>query len=67
MKLLKRERIELPEVQRKTTKHASKAASFGVLAACLGVIAATVAKGIQLDKKEAADKELNSTEDEVDK
>ena len=50
MKSMKKETIETLGKKRKI---ASKGASFGVIAACIGVMAAVVAKGIQLDKKEA--------------
>lgn len=49
MRSMKKE--EVKTLGKKRT--ASKGAGFGVIAACLGIMIATVAKGIQLDKKEA--------------
>jgi len=64
MKNMKRETVDLPV---KTRKSGSKRVSFGVMAFCIGVMAVSVLKGMQLDKKEAElnkEKEENETEKE---
>ena len=53
MKAMKKEKVDLKGKKR----YASKGASFGVIGAVIGIMAAVVAKGIQLDKEEAASKE----------
>ncbi len=55
MKEMKREKVDIPKMKRKSV--ASKKPSWGIIAACIGVMIATVAKGIQLDKKEAESKD----------
>lgn len=58
MKEMKRETVEVPKEKRKCSL---KSASIGIILFCVGVMAMSVAKGIELDKKEA---ELKQTEDE---
>lgn len=55
MKEMKREKVDIPAMKRKSV--ASKKSSWGVIAACIGVMIATVAKGMQLDKEEKAKEE----------
>lgn len=62
MKEMKREKVNLPEKKRKSV--ASKKSSFGVLLACIGIMIATVAKGIQLDKEDEENKNLEEKDAE---
>ena len=52
MRVPKREMISFPQKARKTVKYASRGASFGMMAVCIGIMAAVVARGIQLDRQE---------------
>ena len=54
---MRKEKIESSNKKRCTSKNASKGKHFGVMAACLGVMAAVIAKGIQLDKEENANQD----------
>ncbi len=53
---MKKGTVSLSSRIRKTTKYASRGLSFGVIAACIGVMAAAVSNGIRLDREEAARK-----------
>lgn len=64
---MRKETVSLPKRIRKTTKYASRGLSFGVIAACIGVMAAAVAKGMRLDREEEAQRiaeELDHSEQE---
>lgn len=61
---MKREKVMAPAKKRSSTTYAKKGPSFGVMAACIGVMIATVMQGIKKDKEEAAEKEKMQQEDE---
>ncbi len=60
MKKMKKEEVKLPE---KATPKKKPAA--GVIFFCIGVMAACVLKGIQLDREEAANKSVNDSESDT--
>ena len=53
--------------ERKTRGYASRGASFGVIGACIAVMALVVAKGMQLDKEDAEKRLLEEREQEKEK
>jgi len=63
MKFMKKEKITAPAKKRASRKYASKNASFGVIAAVLGIMIATVAKGIELDKQEKSEAALKDSKE----
>ena len=62
MKEMKREQVDIPEMKRKSV--ASKKSSIGMILACLGIMAVTVARGMKLDKEEALLQEETNEETE---
>ena len=60
---MKKEIINAPAKKRTSSNNAKKGPSFGVLAACIGIMIATVMQGVKKDKEEAAKKESLDGED----
>ena len=61
---MKKEKVMAPAKRRSSTTYAKKGPSFAVMAACIGVMIATVMQGIKKDKEEAAEKEKQQEDED---